>query len=194
MTDLQFILLTAVATAVATRLLDPLRFLPQAVKWLVNRLRQRVRVVVRMVDAEEGKVEVAVENASGHTVDVQDVRLVFAGDYGIPASMKDEHLLPTTILHDQTLAWNFSVPDIRKWVLSLAAPNVAARGVVTLRPRITLSDGKVYRAASFNVELDEEQSRRYRRRLLLRMAASAPLLFIILAIYLWWFVRVIGTS
>ena len=124
--------------------------------WLLSLRSIRVSVTERSGPTShehgfaEKAVEVTVMNRGAAKVEIQDIRLIFARNYGaslIKAPLPRSHPeLPATLDSGTAEVWYFPAEKLASLLQSLSSKFSAGQRVAKLRPRVTTTTGKVYRA------------------------------------------------
>ena len=107
----------------------------------------------------EKAVKVTIQNESSTKIEIQDIRLMFAGIYGVPVMPKaplprSHSQLPTPLESGAAESWYFPAEQLASLIGNLAAKRISKENVAKLRPRVTTTTGKVFRGATRRFSLD----------------------------------------
>lgn len=106
----------------------------------------------------QNSVTVTVANRGSSTVEVQDVRLVFARRYGFPPLDKPpaptNPKLPTRLDAGTAQTWHFPAEDLAVTLQNLAVIASTKRRLALLRPRVLTSVGSSHRGRRISFARD----------------------------------------
>lgn len=137
--------------------------------WLSDVFRSRRGVRIRIVETPgptsqefgftEKAVTVTVINRTGGKVEIQDIRLMFAGKWGAPvpsqAPVPRSHAaLPVVLDPDSARDWHFPAEKLASLLGNLWLKPVQEQSKVTLRPRVVSATGKVYKGPTHRFSMD----------------------------------------
>lgn len=134
-------------------------------RWLNARRRVRIETslepgpTIREYGFTETSVNVTIKNESGNIVQIQDIRLMFCGDYGVkvlPEAPKPRShpKLPARIEHDSVETWYFPAEKLAMLLQNYWSEGVPREKKVKLRPMATTTTGKIYKGSAFRFSLD----------------------------------------
>ena len=142
-------------------------FIRRLADWLFRLFRNELRLSTQEergpASYEHGfpekAIKVTVRNQGGEAKQIQDLRLIFSGVYGLPvpsqAHAAHTHVpLPATLEGGVTESWYFPAEKVASAIGSLSSTTPAQQSEVRLRPQVTDADGKVYRGPRFELSLD----------------------------------------
>ena len=107
----------------------------------------------------ETAVTVTIKNESGNSIEIQDIRLIFCGVYGIgvlPEAPKPRShpQLPALVEHGTTETWYFPGSKLAILLQHYRSERVPREKKARLRPRVTATTGKIYKGPAFRFSLD----------------------------------------
>ena len=149
-------------------------FIRQLMGWLFRLFRNEFQVSTKKVQVStqeergpvsyehgfpEKAIKVTVRNQGGEAKQIQDLRLIFSGIYGLPvpsqAHASHTHvLLPATLEGGVTESWYFPAEKVASAIGNLSSKTLAQQGKVRLYPQVIDAGGKVYRGPRFGLSLD----------------------------------------
>ena len=134
--------------------------LRSALDWLGDflRVRRGIRVQVaeergpmsRQFGFTEKAVKVTIRNKRATRVEIQDIRLMFRGVYGVPVRPeapppRSHSALPVVLDPGSAKSWYFPAEKLAGLIGWLSSKPVHAQSRARLRPRVTTASGRVYR-------------------------------------------------
>ena len=107
----------------------------------------------------ETTLNVTIKNESGNSVQIQDIRLMFCGDYGVkvlPEAPKPRShpKLPARVEHDSVETWYFSAEKLAMQLQNYWSKGVPREKKVKLCPMVATTTGKIYKGSAFRFSLD----------------------------------------
>lgn len=132
--------------------------------WLLSRRSIRVSVTTargptsREYGFTETSLKVTVKNNRSSEVSIQDIRLMFAQEYGLPVTEapppRSHPELPLTMGAGTTETWHFPAEKLATLLGNISSEFPERQTVAKLRPQATTTTGKVYRGRSFRFSMD----------------------------------------
>lgn len=132
-----------------------------------RRSRRRIRVSVstdsgpatREFGFTEKALKVTVTNNGSEKVEIRDLRLMFAQEYGAPvpksAPPPRSHTgLPSTLNSGAAKTWYFPAEKLAGLLQSVSSGFPAGQKMAKLRPQATTTTDKVYRGSAFRFSMD----------------------------------------
>ena len=107
----------------------------------------------------ETAVKVTVRNETGNSIEVRNIHLMIARDYGVPVP-KDAPVprchpaLPVAVSSGTAATWYFGAEQLSGFLSRLYAEAHSDDTSVKLRPQVTTTTGKTYRGSHFQLSLD----------------------------------------
>lgn len=109
--------------------------------------------------AEPG-IKVRLVNAGGTAVGIQDVRLIFGKNYGLPLPAeapppRSHPALPVIVESGSSVIWYFPAQAASRCLKSMASPRQIKRGNARVRVVLTRNDGREYKGPHLRLSLDQ---------------------------------------
>ena len=134
--------------------------------WRLNALRS-VRIETSLEPGPTSReygftqtaVKVTIKNESGNIIEIQDIRLMFCGDYGVrvppEAPVPRSHpKLPARVEHGSAEIWYFPAEELAKLLQNYSSKSVPTKSKAKLRVRAKTTNGKVYKGSKFPFSMD----------------------------------------
>ena len=107
----------------------------------------------------EPAIQVTLNNASGVSVGIADIRLRLNRHVGLPlphsAPPPRQHpTLPTTVRAGSSATWYFPAEQASRWIRDLSPPKIQRRGRVRVRVVLTENNGRRHNSPTFPLTLD----------------------------------------
>lgn len=143
--------------------------LARPVAWLWDRLLTHGAIRIDVVEEPgpttrglgftEKAIKVTVSNHSAATIQIQDIRLMFAGGYGVPVPVeappgRSHPELPAKLSPESSGNWYFPAERLASLLGALSTRSVAERPSPKLYPRLTTATGKIHRGHSVRFNTD----------------------------------------
>ena len=137
--------------------------------WLWDRLRPHRGIRIETSEERgpvspeygftEKAVKVTTKNESGARIEIQDIRLMFAGPYGVPVlpeapAPRSHSQLPTALDSGAAKTWYFPAEQLASLIGNISLKPISEDSKAKLRPWVTTTTGKVYKGSTCQFGLD----------------------------------------
>ena len=138
--------------------------------WMKRKLSRQHRLIIETTIEEgqttrqygfaEPSIKVRFVNSGTKSAEIQDVRLVFGKNYGLPLPAeapppRSHPALPVIVESGSSAIWYFPAQAASRCLKSMASPRQTKRGNARVRVVLTRNDGQEYRGPHLRLSLDQ---------------------------------------